>query len=69
MDVELSKHVGFKISFLGRVVAQGVLVAATLPISVVILLSQFQQVSTQAQASQVGSTLGLIPLGKAMMKS
>ena len=30
MYVELSKHVGFKISVLGRVVAQGVLVAATL---------------------------------------
>ena len=63
MDVELSKHVGFKIWFLGRVVTQGVHVAATLPISLRIL-SQFQQVSTQAQANQVDSTLGLIPLGK-----
>ena len=55
-----------KFRFLGRVVAQGVHVAATLPISLRILF-QFQQVSTQAQASQVGSTLGLIPLGKAMI--
>jgi len=31
----MSNHVGFEIWFLGRVVAQGVLVAATLPISLV----------------------------------
>ena len=43
MDVELSKHVGFKISVLGRVVAQGVLVAATL--LAYLILSQFRQAS------------------------
>ena len=52
--IELSNHVGFKISVLGRVVAQGVLVAATLPS--VLILSQFRQASAKRTANLLDLT-------------